>query len=335
VGSSGGRSLHVDEISPVDFGADPTGAAYSDTAIANAIAALPGGKGTLRFPVGTFKTATAILLGTGMRAVGAGRGATIIDCDTDGFNTNDPGVRTYYQQIRGLSLVGPGSGEAGSIGIELDSITYAKIDDVSVSGFAIGAFVHSAVSGGTVYNTFTDTTFLSCATGVDINTTSSNSNRWFDCRFGACTTGWKVTDANNNECFGCCFEGNTTGVYVTAASAGLSDANAVIGCRFEANDTAWDVAHANVRDFVMLSPGVFGTYTFSDSGTRTMHVATYGYGTWKVPGYVDFTGTKIGFYGTAAASKPAVSGAKGSNAALGSLMTALAGLGLVTDSTSA
>lgn len=41
----------------------------------------------------------------------------------------------------------------------------------------------------------------------------------------------------------------------------------------------------------------------------------------------------IGFYGTTAKSKQTVSGSKGSNAALTSLMSALATLGLVTDST--
>jgi hypothetical protein len=46
-------------------------------------------------------------------------------------------------------------------------------------------------------------------------------------------------------------------------------------------------------------------------------------------------GTKVGFYNTAPAAKPAVTGSRGGNAALASLLTALAGLGLVTDSTSA
>ena len=41
-----------------------------------------------------------------------------------------------------------------------------------------------------------------------------------------------------------------------------------------------------------------------------------------------------GFFGTAATTKPTVTGSKGANAALTSLMTALAGLGLVVDSTS-
>ena len=43
----------------------------------------------------------------------------------------------------------------------------------------------------------------------------------------------------------------------------------------------------------------------------------------------------IGFYGTAPIAKPTVAGAKGSNAALASLLTALAAFGLVTDSTTA
>ena len=42
----------------------------------------------------------------------------------------------------------------------------------------------------------------------------------------------------------------------------------------------------------------------------------------------------VGFYGTEAAAKPTVSGSRGSNAALASLLTALAGLGLVTDGSS-
>lgn len=45
--------------------------------------------------------------------------------------------------------------------------------------------------------------------------------------------------------------------------------------------------------------------------------------------------TGLGFFGTTPAAKPTVSGSRGGNAALASLITALAALGLVTDSTSA
>jgi len=42
--------------------------------------------------------------------------------------------------------------------------------------------------------------------------------------------------------------------------------------------------------------------------------------------------SKLGFYGTGAGAKPTVSGSRGANAALASLLTALSGLGLLTDS---
>lgn len=46
-------------------------------------------------------------------------------------------------------------------------------------------------------------------------------------------------------------------------------------------------------------------------------------------------GTTLGFYGATAATKPAVTGSRGGNAALASLLTALSTLGLITDSTTA
>ena len=51
-------------------------------------------------------------------------------------------------------------------------------------------------------------------------------------------------------------------------------------------------------------------------------------GAWEIGG-------NVGFYGTAAQAKPTVTGSRGGNAALASLLTALAGLGLITDSSTA
>jgi parallel beta-helix repeat protein len=49
---------------------------------------------------------------------------------------------------------------------------------------------------------------------------------------------------------------------------------------------------------------------------------------------VDPAGSALGFFGAAAGTKPTVTGSRGGNAALASLLTSLAGLGLVTDSSS-
>lgn len=47
------------------------------------------------------------------------------------------------------------------------------------------------------------------------------------------------------------------------------------------------------------------------------------------------SGSKLGFYGASAISKPAATGSRAGNAALASLLTQLAALGLITDSTTA
>ncbi|MGW0552554.1 hypothetical protein [Streptomyces altiplanensis] len=54
-----------------------------------------------------------------------------------------------------------------------------------------------------------------------------------------------------------------------------------------------------------------------------------------VGGDLKHIGTKMGFGGAAAVTRPAVTGSRGGNVALGSLITALATLGLITDSTTA
>lgn len=55
----------------------------------------------------------------------------------------------------------------------------------------------------------------------------------------------------------------------------------------------------------------------------------------ELDGALNHDGTTVGFYGAAPAAKPTVTGSRGGNAALASLLTGLATLGLVTDSSSA
>ena len=54
-----------------------------------------------------------------------------------------------------------------------------------------------------------------------------------------------------------------------------------------------------------------------------------------IGGALNHDGTTVGFYGTIPQGKPTVTGSRGGNAALASLLTALASLGLITDSSSA
>lgn len=58
-------------------------------------------------------------------------------------------------------------------------------------------------------------------------------------------------------------------------------------------------------------------------------------GTHQITGNLDHDGSNVGFYSTAPAAKQTVTGSRGGNAALASLLTGLAAIGLITDSSSA
>ena len=51
----------------------------------------------------------------------------------------------------------------------------------------------------------------------------------------------------------------------------------------------------------------------------------------EIDGDLNHDGSNVGFYGSAPVAKPTVTGSRGGNAALASLLTALANLGLITD----
>lgn len=54
----------------------------------------------------------------------------------------------------------------------------------------------------------------------------------------------------------------------------------------------------------------------------------------QIGGALNHDGSTVGFYGTTPATKQTVTGSRGANAALASLLTALAAIGLLTDSSS-
>lgn len=82
-----------------------------------------------------------------------------------------------------------------------------------------------------------------------------------------------------------------------------------------------------------------GSWIDSTHATRTSRLALSAYYTStrqegvRIDG--DSGGVKLGFFGGSATAKPTITGSRGGNAAIASLLTALAGLGLLTDSTSA
>ena len=86
---------------------------------------------------------------------------------------------------------------------------------------------------------------------------------------------------------------------------------------------------ANDSPAYLTGLGFATVCTVLQAGTGTTLQAA---GSITVAGALSVTGN-VGFFGTTATTKPTVTGSKGSNAALASLLTALANVGLVTDST--
>lgn len=86
-------------------------------------------------------------------------------------------------------------------------------------------------------------------------------------------------------------------------------------------------AHASAptsRVILQVTNSTNATTYFSVSGTTII-----------INGALDHDGSTAGFFGATPAAKPTVTGSRDGNAALASLITALATLGLVTDSTTA
>jgi len=81
-----------------------------------------------------------------------------------------------------------------------------------------------------------------------------------------------------------------------------------------------------------LTPGT--DFTVTPTWVTTAAATTVNINPTGAATQIGKTGGSIGFNGTAAITKPTVTGSRGANAALASLLTALASYGLVVDSSS-
>lgn len=139
-----------------------------------------------------------------------------------------------------------------------------------------------------------------------------------------------------------------TGINVTLGAATSAVLKAQItgdaGYRFlaDANGTLWWGPGTAGYDSYLYRSGVnalrtdssFTAASLTATGTATVSGALYANSHAAVAGNLAIAGN-VGFYGTASVAKPTVTGSRGGNAALASLLTALASQGLLTDSSTA
>lgn len=144
---------------------------------------------------------------------------------------------------------------------------------------------------------------------------------------GATSRGSTTTDNNNVVARG-------KGITIFDGAIGFSDGN---GGR---DDTFISRASAGVLK-ISGTIGALSVGTLAASGKITASSDLDVVGTATFFGYAGFGGniglgsgvSTIGFYGAAPAAKPTITGSRGGNAALASLLTQLATLGLIADST--
>lgn len=216
------------------FGADPTGAADSATAIQNAISAAAGSAatgGVVYFPAGTYSVGTTLQLLAGICYLGADKNTTIIQMKaganlnaiaaSTGWVLNTGGLDTYPMVIREISWYGNTSAQTGGAGhgvvlqgfwtyVQDCMFTYTRGDGLRFDYFCQNGVAH--LSGTATENRVTGCQFRFNGTiGMHVNdpTFTTFTDGWVkDCAVQSAgsngfqidsSAGWEIV---NNHLYG-------------------------------------------------------------------------------------------------------------------------------------
>ena len=236
-------------------------------------AANDAGGGVVTLPSGSITFGAPLRLYGRVALVGQGSRATTLRYTgaAQAIVQSTPGTRIYGVGVRALRLSAVG---AGTVGLDLDSVSSSTVDDVLIEDFTTGVRLQGA-NGFSVYNRFINVMAYRCTTGFAIGAAGSNSNTFFACRSLICTTGWNITDSNQNQLTHCQIESGTTGITITSSASALADRNTIAFCRFEGNTTNLNITSDNVREsFLVGNHYVDGAFT--DAGLRTTRIDPFG-----------------------------------------------------------
>lgn len=174
------------------------------------------------------------------------------------------------------------------------------------------------------------------AGGINVNSTADNFG------FGTGTSNINLTG----------YSGAVMTIYHSSLSAnlelstGTSDgenltAGTVGGC-FKSNSGSPSNRQIGAIDFITEGTSAgnrggkiqFRVRADGSAGGASTQMTLHNDGRLEIDGTLDHDGNNVGFYGVAPAARQTVTGSRGGNAALTSLLTALATIGLIVDSTS-
>lgn len=249
----------------------------------------------------------------------------------------------FDDQSANRVLAGPGSGSAAAPSFR--ALVADDIPNLAASKVTSGTFDNARINWASPSAIGTGTPAAGTFAALEATGLTVDSGETFGLtleRNGGGANGFQMIGYNDVGSVGCVLQflaargtkdtpsasqsGDTLGVF-GALGYGTSEFASVNRVRINMNASEnWtDSAQGTeIRFFVTANGGT----------TTALGLALHNDGRLEIEGSLDHDGSAVGFYGTAPASKPTVTGSRGGNAALASLLTGLASLGLVTDSSS-
>jgi hypothetical protein len=251
-----------DFVSVKDFGAVGDGVADDTAAINAALAA----HAAVHLPSGTYLTTAPITLATNNLLIGAGTSSIIKNTTGSAVirSVTPTGARIFHVGGGNFKIEGNTAGAvAGSIGLDMQNVTYASWMDVWVNW--MDTAIRHGNSYPSYYNDYFTCTITSCNVGID-NSVGANENRFTALRIGA-TTGTRDAGTSVNTYLACAVEGFTTGHEITGAAA---VSTRYIGSRIESlvGGSVGISINAAAQQTQILSPYISGVTTaISDAGS--------------------------------------------------------------------
>lgn len=298
-------------VNILDYGGNGNGSFNNDTALANAMAALPSG-GIILFPAGQFNHNTVFTAsGNNILWQGAGANATVIHFT--GTTGDQFTISGYGSGIADMTVQGPGSGttssKTGGYGVNLTGTeTFAQniemsyqfdciglngslseIDDVLCRYYGRSAAVVNQNSDHRINRLFTDNAIATLPTGagIDVQVTASllisncniiHANWCLNVSPGAGVTIPSVKGINNF------FDSSAIGL--RAAGAGSFFRSEFTNCWFSSMSTAGilfapTTAGANVDGITFINCDIYNNVAGTTNGVS---VTTANVGKWKMIG---------------------------------------------------
>jgi len=153
--SSTSRTLaarFAEVVNVLDFGADPTGATSSTSAINSAITVLNSKGGVLYFPAGTYSVSGALssITVSGCMVVGDGRGGTVIANTSASGNTLN--ISNYSVMVEDIKFAPTVARNSNVYEINLDGASWAVVRNVFINGDDTLRYVNCGIR---IYNSST------------------------------------------------------------------------------------------------------------------------------------------------------------------------------------